>query len=285
MEKKDPARSSKTHEYLLAGLANPRGRRRPIRMLFHGHGPLYHKDRIIAALQKHGLRPSSGDRSESIGFGVVFFETVDEGLLELTTTPIGSQSSRLLGVSTASAPNTDESWALLESGFSDLIAWDGEADSAYNIAVRLERWNAVERLLESNMIVDNLIGHGAMWKNLLRRVIEVARFTDASILILGQSGTGKELVARLIHTLDRREPRHELVIADCSTIVPELSGSEFFGLSVRAAGPSKLRMGAHSSWTRSVSCPWGCSRNCCASFRREVISASGVTNGAPRTSV
>ena len=229
MEKKDPARSSKTHEYLLAGLANPRGRRRPIRMLFHGHGPLYHKDRIIAALQKHGLRPSSDDRSESIGFGVVFFETVDEGLLELTTTPIGSQSSRLLGVSTASAPNTDASWALLESGFSDLIAWDGEADSAYNIAVRLERWNAVERLLESNMIVDNLIGHGAVWKNLLRRVIEVARFTDASILILGQSGTGKELVARLIHTLDRREPKHELVIADCSTIVPELSGSEFFG--------------------------------------------------------
>jgi transcriptional regulator with GAF, ATPase, and Fis domain len=63
----------------------------------------------------------------------------------------------------------------------------------------------------------------------LRQTIEVASFTDASILVSGESGTGKELVARLIHTLDVRRKKHDLIILDCTTIVPELSGSEFFG--------------------------------------------------------
>ena len=68
-----------------------------------------------------------------------------------------------------------------------------------------------------------------MWKSILRQIVEVACFTDASVLILGESGTGKELLARLIHTLDKRPKKGELIILDCTTIVPELSGSEFFG--------------------------------------------------------
>ncbi len=63
----------------------------------------------------------------------------------------------------------------------------------------------------------------------LRQVIEVAVFTDAAVMITGESGTGKELVARLLHTLDRRSNKGDLVILDCTTIVPELAGSEFFG--------------------------------------------------------
>src|SRR5678816_1272096 len=48
-------------------------------------------------------------------------------------------------------------------------------------------------------------------------------------LIAGESGTGKELVARLIHALDRREPKGPFVVLDCTTVSPELAGSEFFG--------------------------------------------------------
>ena len=59
--------------------------------------------------------------------------------------------------------------------------------------------------------------------------MEVAHFTDASVLILGESGTGKELLANLINALDSRPNKGDLVILDCSTIMPELSGSEFFG--------------------------------------------------------
>jgi transcriptional regulator with GAF, ATPase, and Fis domain len=49
------------------------------------------------------------------------------------------------------------------------------------------------------------------------------------VLILGETGTGKELVARLIHTLDPRPGKRDLVVLDCATVVAELSGSEFFG--------------------------------------------------------
>jgi transcriptional regulator with GAF, ATPase, and Fis domain len=57
----------------------------------------------------------------------------------------------------------------------------------------------------------------------------VARFTAASVLLTGESGTGKELVARLVHELDPRPAKGELVVVDCTTVVPTLSGSEFFG--------------------------------------------------------
>jgi transcriptional regulator with GAF, ATPase, and Fis domain len=49
------------------------------------------------------------------------------------------------------------------------------------------------------------------------------------VLITGESGTGKELIARLIHALDSRVDKGDFVILDCTTVVPTLSGSEFFG--------------------------------------------------------
>ncbi|MGD0680347.1 MAG: sigma-54 dependent transcriptional regulator [Polyangiaceae bacterium] len=75
----------------------------------------------------------------------------------------------------------------------------------------------------------NMIGHAASFRAALRQVVEVAHFSDAAMLITGESGTGKELVARLIHDLDNRPKKGNFVIVDCTNIVPELSGSEFFG--------------------------------------------------------
>ncbi|MGH7460922.1 MAG: sigma 54-interacting transcriptional regulator, partial [Longimicrobiales bacterium] len=60
-------------------------------------------------------------------------------------------------------------------------------------------------------------------------VVRRVAATNATVLITGESGTGKELLARLIHSLDARPRKGELVVIDCSTVVPELSGSEFFG--------------------------------------------------------
>ncbi|MEA2818492.1 MAG: anaerobic nitric oxide reductase transcription regulator [Bradyrhizobium sp.] len=67
------------------------------------------------------------------------------------------------------------------------------------------------------------------WRSMLRQIVEVASFTNAAVLLIGESGTGKELVARLVHDLDPRASGNELVILDCTTTAPELSGSEFFG--------------------------------------------------------
>ncbi|MDH3661338.1 MAG: sigma 54-interacting transcriptional regulator, partial [Alphaproteobacteria bacterium] len=64
-------------------------------------------------------------------------------------------------------------------------------------------------------------------------------------LLVGESGTGKELAARLIHTLDSRKDKRELVTLDCTTIVADLAGSEFFGHERGAfTGAAGLREGA-----------------------------------------
>ena len=64
---------------------------------------------------------------------------------------------------------------------------------------------------------------------MLRQIVEIAVSSDVPVLLTGESGTGKELVARVIHALGPRARQHQLVLVDCTTIVPELSGSEFFG--------------------------------------------------------
>jgi transcriptional regulator with GAF, ATPase, and Fis domain len=120
-------------------------------------------------------------------------------------------------------------WKLLSAGASDVMVWDGTSEVADNVAARLKRWNAIDEILDSAVVKGNLIGRSAAWVRVLRDVIEMARFSSASVLISGESGTGKELIARLIHTLDARQDKKELVVLDCTTVVPELSGSEFFG--------------------------------------------------------
>ena len=89
------------------------------------------------------------------------------------------------------------------------------------------------------------MGVSRAWQSVLRQVAEIARFTQSSILVVGESGTGKELMARLIHTLDARPEKRDLVVLDCTTIVPELAGSEFFGHEKGAfTGATATREGA-----------------------------------------
>jgi DNA-binding NtrC family response regulator len=73
-----------------------------------------------------------------------------------------------------------------------------------------------------------LIGQTPAIARLREEILRVAP-TDARVLITGESGTGKEMVARLIHDLDQRPGKGKLVVLDCTTVVPSLSGSEFFG--------------------------------------------------------
>ena len=121
-------------------------------------------------------------------------------------------------------------WDLLRAGASDVLVWTSAPDMADRIKARFQRWSAIDELLQSACVQSKLVGVSATWRSVLRQIVEVARFTTASVLLIGESGTGKELVARLVHELDQHACSNELsVILDCTTIVPELSGSEFFG--------------------------------------------------------
>ena len=142
----------------------------------------------------------------------------------------GAGIRRVLAIATPTARLApDDAWRLLSEGASDVFAWDHSARPADEVAARLRRWTEVEEILESSVVRDNLVGKSPAWSRVLRQIIEVARFTDCSILVTGESGTGKELVARLVHALDPRADKGRLVVLDCTTVVPSLSGSEFFG--------------------------------------------------------
>jgi transcriptional regulator with GAF, ATPase, and Fis domain len=120
-------------------------------------------------------------------------------------------------------------WELIQTGIKDIYFWTEDDDFKDYIINTVQRRKKVNTILESPLVKDNLVGESLTWKAFLSRVIETALFSDCSFLLMGESGTGKELLSRLIHTIDTRPSKKDLVLIDCTTIVPELSGSEFFG--------------------------------------------------------
>lgn len=72
-----------------------------------------------------------------------------------------------------------------------------------------------------------IIGHSAVMMKLIKVVTKVAK-TDANILITGENGTGKEMLAREIHRLSLRS-RREMINVDMGAVSESLFESELFG--------------------------------------------------------
>jgi formate hydrogenlyase transcriptional activator len=74
---------------------------------------------------------------------------------------------------------------------------------------------------------DEPIGESAVFRSLLDTMRQAAP-TDATVLLIGETGTGKELVARALHGMSPRQSR-PLVKVNCGAIAPSLLESELFG--------------------------------------------------------
>lgn len=192
--------------------------------------PVSFKTTLIDALQPVNVSARLCDPQHATGPGLVCFATPTEAVCDLVRNVSRQGVERVLAIAISRhALDTDRAWRVLQAGASDVFAWDAVANPAAIIAARVRRWLAVDQLLQAPLVRNNLIGRSPAWLAVLRQVVEVARYTDAPILITGETGTGKELLARLIHSLDLRRSKRDLIVLDCTTIVPELSGSEFFG--------------------------------------------------------
>jgi two-component system nitrogen regulation response regulator NtrX len=114
-----------------------------------------------------------------------------------------------------------------------------------------------QRLMDENIILRRktakrfrLTGQSPAMRN-LRKQIELVAPTNAWVLITGENGTGKELVAHTIHNLSKRAD-HPLIEVNCAAIPEELIESELFGHEKGAfTGASSARRGrfdmAHNS--------------------------------------
>ncbi len=87
--------------------------------------------------------------------------------------------------------------------------------------------NALRRQLERAPRSERLIGQHPSMQEVYKTIGQVAD-TDAAVLIRGDTGTGKELVARTIHENSQRRDR-SLVVVDCASFAETLLESELFG--------------------------------------------------------
>jgi formate hydrogenlyase transcriptional activator len=119
-----------------------------------------------------------------------------------------------------------------------------------------DRKRAEERMHNENLALREDIDHASMFEEivgssapLLRVLAQVGKVapTDSTVLILGETGTGKELVARAIHKRSRRSTR-AFIRVNCSAIPQPLIASELFGHEKGAfTGAAQQRLGRFES--------------------------------------
>src|SRR5467141_1297849 len=137
----------------------------------------------------------------------------------------------LSSLRTTEAPFSQEDMNFL-SRASGQIAIAIENACAYHEISQLKDKLAQEKLyleeeIRSEMNFENIIGNSPALKHVLELVETVAP-SDSTVLLLGETGTGKELIARAIHDHSRRKDR-TLVKLNCSAIPTGLLESELFG--------------------------------------------------------
>jgi DNA-binding NtrC family response regulator len=98
---------------------------------------------------------------------------------------------------------------------------------AVRISEIVRRGVAYQRLFEQEMKVGSMVGTSDMFQELMHRV-RLASETRSTVLILGETGTGKGMIARSIHEQSRERDKLYQVI-DCTTVPESMVESELFG--------------------------------------------------------
>ncbi len=105
---------------------------------------------------------------------------------------------------------------------------------------------ALREQIDRDSMFEDIVGSSEALRKVLRQVAKVAP-SDSTVLILGETGTGKELIARAIHKRSSRSER-AFIGVNCAAIPPSLIASELFGHEKGAfTGAMQRRLGRFES--------------------------------------
>ena len=105
---------------------------------------------------------------------------------------------------------------------------------------------ALREQIDRDSMFEDIVGSSEALRKVLRQVSKVAS-SDSTVLILGETGTGKELIARAIHRRSNRAER-AFIAVNCAAIPTSLIASELFGHEKGAfTGATQRRLGRFES--------------------------------------
>ncbi|MEI9974719.1 MAG: sigma 54-interacting transcriptional regulator [Ignavibacteriota bacterium] len=131
-----------------------------------------------------------------------------------------------------------------------VLRWYGTATDIDDRVAAEERTRnenlALREQIDRDFMFEDIVGSSEALSRVLYQVDKVAR-SDSTVLILGETGTGKELIARAIHKRSHRAAR-PFIPVNCAAITPSLIASELFGHEKGAfTGATQRRLGRFES--------------------------------------
>ena len=183
----------------------------------------------IQAFKQEGLMPSE---DEDCPFVVIFapINAEEQSLADFLSQFQGMQTGYYWMVLYGEEkPTLNQCLDWLSLGIKDVFPGFSAERIALVLKSKIKRAKMIDEIIETPAISESLVGQSPCWKHFLRRLVDGIVFSQANLLLIGETGTGKEQIAKLVHDLDNRLGKRSLVTLDCTTIQPELSGSEFYG--------------------------------------------------------
>jgi transcriptional regulator with GAF, ATPase, and Fis domain len=161
------------------------------------------------------------------------------------------KQTRLAGILYLENSLTSDAFTPARMALLEVLASDA-AISLENARLYYEISELKDQLYKENLVLrdevdrtsmfEEIVGTAPALKTVLARVAKVAR-TDSTVLIAGETGTGKELVARAIHRRSSRASK-SFVGVNCAVVPRELIASELFGHEKGAfTGATQRRLG------------------------------------------